>query len=77
MFVTKRKIRKVVLAAINAHSRVQLPDTATTEQRRDTFMYQCGEMNMAFHILKELKVPSRCIKGGTDGESNSKRNKPY
>lgn len=75
MFVSKRKIRKVILAAINAQREVKLPEGSTEDDRRDAFMYSCGELNMAVHILKELNISGRSLKGVTNGESNSKRNK--
>lgn len=73
MFVTKRKVRKVILAAINAHKSLTIFD-GNEAAKRDAFMYQCGELNMAMHILKELNISGRRLKGETNGESNSKRN---
>lgn len=73
MFVTKRKVRKVILAAINAHKAPIIIADHNEAAKRDAFMYQCGELNMAMHILKELNISGRRLKGETNGESNSKR----
>lgn len=72
MFVSKRKIRRVILGAINNHVNLAIPDDSD-ETKRDAFMYQCGELSMATYILKELKVSGRRLKGESYGESSSKR----